>query len=594
MSNSQEAWRRALLSQQLQGHRYLRFSPPLEAVYDEYRRQRLTNRNRRLLYAIAGPLFIGALIGLDFLSLPNEVALEILPLRLLGVLFMLLAAVYCHLRRDRPDSVELGYLLGYLTYGLTLVAIARVGAQHGVGFFVDGLLLLLMLAYMGWQLSFRQIIRASWALSILYVVFGLMPAGLDDSGFEFRITSLLCITIIGFFSVYRRDHGRRTTWLRFELLDIARKREEEDARRMRLLAAAGHDLRQPLNAMGLYAQHLQERAADDEVRDISQRLSASVKQLGHLLQSLLDYTSLSLPGVVQAQPQPVALQPLLQRLAAESEPLARKQGVMLSLIANDDLWTHSDPLLLERIVRNLLTNALRHAGAAQVWLRLEAQGERLRLEIGDDGRGFTVEQQRQAFDEFQQFAPSQPSVERGLGLGLAIVRQLAELLGHQLTLTSEPGKGAQFKLILQPCAALVTQAPVAVPAAARLEGRVLLVEDDAASREALSGLLTRWGCEVCACASLAEALERLPQVQPQLLISDYRLDGPENGLQVIELLRERAVEMLPAVLITADVGTNLADRCALAHVTLFGKPILPVRLLQTLAVLLGQRQVRAC
>ncbi|MBM7060373.1 hybrid sensor histidine kinase/response regulator [Pseudomonas sp. UL073] len=595
MLNSQEAWHQALLSQQRRGHRNLRFSPALEAVYVDYRRQRLTSATRRLLYAIGVPVFIGLLILLDFLSLPGEVARAILPLRLLGIGVSTLAAVYCQLHRDHPGRVELGYVVAYLLYGLTVVAVARVGTQHGVGIFVDGMLIMLMLVYMVLQLTFRQIICASWLLSILYVVFGLMPDGQGGSELEYQVSTLLCITLIGFFSVYRRDHGRRTTWLRFALLDIARQREEEDARRMRLLAAVGHDLRQPLNAMGLYAEHLQEHAGDDEMGDISRRLSASVKQLGCLLQSLLDYTSLSLPGVVQVQPQPVALRPLLERLAAEANTEASRQGLALTLTCESELWVRSDPLLLERILRNLLTNALRHSRATRVWLRTELTGGEVTLEVGDDGRGFSPEEQSRAFEEFQQLERNRPGGERGLGLGLAIVRQLASLLGHPLTLTSALGEGARFTLQLKLCEPLHTANPTlpTVPAGARLDARVLLVEDDQSSREALSGLLTRWGCTVTACASLAEAELQLAAASPQLLISDFRLGNGEDGLQVIEAVRQRIGRQLPAVLITADVSSVLADRCALANVMLFGKPILPVRLLQALAVQIGKRPTTA-
>lgn len=592
MLNRQEAWHQALLSQQRRGHRHLRFSPALEAAYVDYRRQRLTSSSRRLLYAIGVPVFIGLLIVLDFFSLPADVARALLPARLAGIVVSVLAAIYCQVYRDRPGRVELGYVVAYLAYGLTVVAVARIGALQGVGIFVDGMLIMLMMVYMVMQMSFRQIIGVSWFLSLVYVLFGLMPGGQVGNEFKYQVTTLVCITLTGFFSVYRRDHGRRTTWLRFALLDIARQREEEDARRMRLLAAVGHDLRQPLNAMGLYAEHLQEHAGDDEMGDISRRLSASVKQLGGLVQSLLDYTSLSLPGVVQVQAQPVALRPLLERLAAEAGTEASRQGLVLTLICETEAWVRSDPLLLERILRNLLVNALRHSRAAQVWLRVDPVGTQISLEIGDDGRGFSPEEQGRAFEEFQQLERNRPGSEHGLGLGLAIVRQLANLLDHPLTLTSALGEGARFNLHLQLCEPPQASAPAA-PAGASLAARVLLVEDDVASREALSGLLTRWGCTVTACASLAEAELHVATANPQLLISDFRLDGSEDGLQVIETMRQRIGRQLPAVLITADVSLVLADRCADASVTLFGKPILPVRLLQALAVQLGPRSPTA-
>jgi CheY-like chemotaxis protein len=208
----------------------------------------------------------------------------------------------------------------------------------------------------------------------------------------------------------------------------------------------------------------------------------------------------------------------------------------------------------------------------------------VQLEVGDDGQGLSEQEQSHVFEEFRQLDNPGRNAERGLGLGLAIVQQLAQLLGHPLQLDSSPGEGARFILQLPLAEAGEWQAPAAV--ATVLSGRVLLLEDDAAGREALTGLLQRWGCEVWACADPAEALHCLPQAQPQVLISDYRLAATEDGLRAIEHLREEAGRMLPALLITADVSADLQERCTRAHVTLLGKPLLPARLRQALAVLL--------
>jgi two-component system, sensor histidine kinase len=251
---------------------------------------------------------------------------------------------------------------------------------------------------------------------------------------------------------------------------------------------------------------------------------------------------------------------------------------------------HSDPLLLERVLRNLLSNALRHAQARHVWVHARVEQGEVLLEVGDDGQGLSAEEQTQVFEEFRQLDNPGRHAERGLGLGLAIVQQLAQLLGHGLQLHSSPGAGAQFIVQLPQAEAGPLPAPAAPINA--LKGRVLLLEDDTAGRQALAGLLQRWGCEVWACADLADALNCLPQAQPQVLISDYRLAATEDGLRAIERLREEAGRMLPALLITADVGADLQERCTRAHVTLLAKPLLPARLRQALAVLLPA-QVRA-
>ena len=431
--------------------------------------------------------------------------------------------------------------------------------------------------------SFRAVSLASWGVCGLFLWLGWVVTG-GSVALGYQGLFLFCANLIGSVGAYLQEHGQRGAWLNLRLLDLARQRAEaDDARKLRLLAAASHDLRQPLNAMGLYAQHLLEQNQDPNVHRISSRLAIAVEQLSRLLQSLFDYTRLTLPGGVQAKPEVFALRTLLVRLSGESRAEADAQGVELQLQCAE-LWVRSDPLLLERVLRNLLSNALRHAQARQVWLHVRVEQGVVQLEVGDDGQGLSEEEQSQVFEEFRQLDNPGRNAERGLGLGLAIVQQLAQLLGHPLRLDSSPGGGARFILQLPQAEAGEWQPPAAVAAA--LSGRVLLLEDDAAGREALSGLLQRWGCDVWACADPAEAMQCLREAQPQVLISDYRLAATEDGLRVIERLREEAGRMLPALLITADVSADLQERCTRAHVTLLGKPLLPARLRQALAVLL--------
>ncbi|MGH8354799.1 MAG: hybrid sensor histidine kinase/response regulator, partial [Pseudomonas sp.] len=447
----------------------------------------------------------------------------------------------------------------------------------------DGLFLILLFGYVLLGLSFRAASAAAWGFCGLFLLLGL---GLTEGGASLAYQALFlgCANLIGSVGAYIQERGQRGAWLNLRLLDLARQRAEaDDARKLRLLAVASHDLRQPLNAMGLYAQHLLEQASEPGTRQVSARLATSVEQLGRLLQSLLDFTRLTLPGGVQPSPEPLALRPLLARLSAEARAEATQQGTELQLDC-PDLWARSDPLLLERLLRNLLNNALRHAQARHVWLRAEAQGGEVLLEVGDDGRGLAAEEQELVFEEFRQLNHPGRNAERGLGLGLAIVRQLALLLEHPLRLQSSPGQGACFSLRL-PLSVAGLATPAAPPGQV-LAGRILLLEDDPAGREALHGLLQRWGCEVWACADLDEAVLCLEEAAPQLLISDYRLSAALDGLRAIERLRELAGRMLPAVLISADVSPALRERCIPAHVCLLAKPLLPARLRQALALLL--------
>lgn len=573
-----------LLAQQRRGHRRLRFVAELEQAFAAHRAQRI--RRRLPLIALTAVLFQLIYALLDFFAMPLQVSLSVLPLRMLALGAVVLAFFHCRRAHATPGAVVGIYALAYLLTGVSVALIVHLSWHQGVAMPYDGLFLVLLFGYALLGLSFRVISLCSWGFCLLFVGAGVV---LHEPGREFAYQALflLCANMIGTVGAYMQEHGQRGAWLNLRLLDLARQRAEaDDARKLRLLAAASHDLRQPLNAMGLYAQHLVEQGGDAQTRSISARLAASVEQLGRLLQSLLDYSRLTLPGGVQARPHAFALRPLLERLLGEIAPEAQQQAVQLRL-NSEACAVRSDPLLLERLLRNLLHNALLHAGAAELSLSAWREGQHVVLAVADDGRGLSEADQALVFEEFRQLDNPGRSTERGLGLGLAIVRQLAEVLEHPLQLESQPGAGTRFILRL-PLAELAEQAPRSSSGLA-LKGRILLLEDDDTGREALSGLLRRWGCEVQACADLAEALMALQEQTPHLLISDYRLAEQGDGLQAIERLREAAGQMLPALLISADLSPELHERCLPAHVIPLGKPLLPARLRQVLAT---QLQVR--
>jgi len=570
-----------LLTQQRRGYALLRFAGALEEGFVEHRRQRI--QRRLLLIGGTATLFQLIYVALDLMLLPLSISLMSLPLRSLAVIGVIIAVLYCQSPQRAPRAVLRMYTGVFALNGACVVLIIHLSWAQGLAMPYDGLFLILLFGYVLLGISFRAVSLACWGFCALFIGVG-MWLGDARAIVAHQGLFLLCANLIGSVGAYLQEHGQRGAWLTLRLLDLARQRaERDDGRKLHLLAAASHDLRQPLNAMGLYAQHLVERSETPEVRHVSGRLAISVEQLSRLLQSLLDYTRLTLPGGVPVRPQAFALRPLLDRLVSEACGEVPADGPSISLQVAPDLWVYSDPLLLERMVRNLLSNALRHAQASVIRVCAQPQDGQVLLAVDDDGRGLDAAEQAQVFEEFRQLDNPGRNAERGLGLGLAIVRQLAARLEHPLQLSSQRGQGARFSLLLP--AAVAEVAPSAATAT-QLHGRILLLEDDAASREALHGLLERWGCEVVACASLDEALLAVGETPPQLLISDYRLGAQEDGLRALERLREAAGRMLPALLITADVTPELQERCMPAHVTLLGKPLLPARLRQALAVML--------
>ncbi|GGH91848.1 hybrid sensor histidine kinase/response regulator [Pseudomonas fluvialis] len=527
-------------------------------------------RRRLGLIISTAALFQLCFMLLDAWLLPAEIFEGSLFLRGFGLLLLALAWPLCrHPGLPPPLALHL-YFLAFLGNALVVVAFIGWCYLNDLAMRYDGLFLVLLFAFLLTGLSSRNLIASAWLVCLSYVLLMLWLRG-AQAELYYESQFLLCAAVIGSIGSWQQERGQRQAWLDQQLLSLARVRAEQaDQRTQRLLAAASHDLRQPLNAMGLYARHLQEQASDAQTRQISQRLAVSAEQLGRMLQSLLDYTRMSLPEGGSPQWQDVQLQPLLARLMDELKVITREQqeAAELQLDCPLDYWVRSDPVRLERLLRNLLVNAWLHAQARRIWISVREEQQQLCLELGDDGRGLLEEAGQ----------PLRSST--GLGLGLAIVRQLASQLEHALQVSSAPGQGVRYQLRLPRVAARSPETGNSQPG--QLPMQVLLLEDDAASREALAGLLQRWGCQVQACANLAEARQALASQPVQLLISDYRLQDECNGLQAIERLREQAGRMLPALLVSAESSAELQERCAPAHVSLLAKPILPARLRQVL------------
>jgi signal transduction histidine kinase/CheY-like chemotaxis protein len=365
-----------------------------------------------------------------------------------------------------------------------------------------------------------------------------------------------------------------------------RTREAESASRAksRFVAAASHDLRQPVHALGLLLDVLQGQHLDPQAQATAARMAQVFQALDALFEGLLDISKLD-SGAVEPRRNDFALGPLLAALADEFAAAAQAKGLVLRF-RGSDAWVHSDPLLLERMLRNLLANAVRYTERGGIVLGCRRRAASLRIEVWDSGIGIAAQHQAAVFDEFFQVGNADRARDQGLGLGLAIVRRLGKLLEHPQTLRSWPGRGSVFGITLPmavaPAAAVATLAPAASDAQAMpWRGRhALIVEDDGFARDALERLLAGWGCQVTCCAS-AEAVrdwQRTRRTAPDLLITDWRLPGAEDGLAVVRLVRTRFGSVLPAYLVTGD-SVDDARRVEREHgVVLMHKPVRPAAL----------------
>lgn len=383
---------------------------------------------------------------------------------------------------------------------------------------------------------------------------------------------------------------RETVSLRFENLALVEGLERErdrataaDRAKTRFLAAASHDLRQPIHAAALFTASLVTLARRGDVsagaaKEIAGKLEAALASLDGLLHGLVDVSRLD-AGLVPVSRRPIHLRRMLGDLGEEYAPQARERSIALRLVASD-AWIESDPVLLKRILDNFLSNALRYAPAGRVLIGCRRRGDALEIQVVDTGPGIPAGQHQAVFEEFTQLDNPQRDREQGLGLGLAIVRRLGELLGHRVGLRSAPGRGSIFWARVPVTAAAPNPAPgrMAEPSA-RL--RIMALDDDTQVRDGLSTLLAAWGYEVLAGRDVEELRGRhLAAGGPpiHLIIADYRLAGGITGSEAIARLSGHLGHDVPALIVTGDTSPEcLRELTATGRIVLH-KPVAPERL----------------
>lgn len=367
--------------------------------------------------------------------------------------------------------------------------------------------------------------------------------------------------------------------------ELVHQKEEADKSNMaksRFLAAASHDLRQPMHALGLFVETLRERIHHPELRRIVDNIGASVEAMNDLFNALLDISRLD-AGVIHPNPVDFSLLNLMERIRNEFEVPCAEKGLRLRVRARE-AWVHSDPALVERILRNFVTNALRYTRKGAIFVHVRRVGGSWRLGVLDSGIGIAPEKQQDIFQEFVQLNNPERDRTRGLGLGLAIVDRLATLLKHPVTLRSKLGKGSLFAIdlpIVEGMDSVVSEPLSAEKPFTSFPGLlVLVVDDEAAIVSGMMALLQGWGCEVIASGSGDEMMARLVECSrvPDLIISDYRLRGDETGVVVVRRLQEEFNTPIPAVLITGDTAPDRIQEARASGFHLMHKPLQPARL----------------
>jgi PAS domain S-box-containing protein len=358
--------------------------------------------------------------------------------------------------------------------------------------------------------------------------------------------------------------------------------EAANLSKTRFVAAASHDLLQPLNAARLFASALESRAAEiPEVRELASRIDGSMRAAEELLKDLLDVARLDIGGM---RPEitvfPIA--ELLHDLQHQYAPLALSRRLRLHVATCRDA-VRSDRVLLRRILQNYVSNALRYAKRGGVLLGCRRRGEQLEICVYDTGPGIAAHERERLYLEFSRLDQGSPWGEKGLGLGLSICDRLARLLHHELTLRSRLGRGSVFGVRVPRVALARSRKPPAppVPVAdfSSLHGfRVLVVDNDRTILDAMEALLQRWGVQVVQAHSARSAL-RVLQTEPiDAVLADHHLDDESNGLELISRIREECGSHCPTALLTADHDTKLARAARAAGISVLHKPVRPAAL----------------
>ncbi|HIJ63959.1 MAG TPA: PAS domain-containing protein, partial [Rhodospirillaceae bacterium] len=374
-----------------------------------------------------------------------------------------------------------------------------------------------------------------------------------------------------------------------EALRLAKaEAEQANMSKTKFIAGASHDLLQPLNAARVFTETVAGSRLGPRNRGLVANLSLALQSLEDLLSTLLDISKLD-AGALQPDICDFRLDDLLMLLANETAPQAKAKGLALRWVGSSAV-VRSDPLLITRVLRNFLSNAIRYTPGGTILLGCRRQRGMVEIQVLDSGTGIPEEKLGLIFEEFQRLAADPQGNDGGMGLGLAIVERIARLLDHRIVVRSAPGRGSLFGITLPlgDVARLRPHAP-AVDTVARLDRvrgiRVMVVENDRAERIAMQALLQSWHCEVEVVGSGAAALGRLRSMRqrPDVVVADFHLDAEETGLQVLNSIHAFYRQPVPGIILTADRTSEILDAVREGGYQFLNKPLKPARLRSLLA-----------
>tara|TARA_R100001440_G_scaffold24211_9_gene39410 strand:+ start:1221 stop:3020 length:1800 start_codon:yes stop_codon:yes gene_type:complete len=571
-------------AQRATGHRWLRFDPAIETCYRHEREAALPERARPVAASALFLFLVYALLDPAFL--PPSLAWQTIAMRLLFTCPMIgfvWALTYLPPRTGpKPPRLSITpahfarwYALSYLWGGLSVVLIIALARNQQYPMPYDGILLMLMFGYFLMGLPFRTasigsalIIAAYLLVEVIYQT----PPRVIGVNMFFVMTA----NLIGMVGAWLREHQQRAHFIDRQLLELSRQKAETDsAEKTHLISVASHDLRQPLNVINLLLENLSATRLGNDQAPMVDRLQRSVSHFNGLLGSLLDISRIQ-ENMVRPLPETIIANDALQQMAETCFAVAQRAGITLRAApSREPVTVQADPHLLHRILQNLVVNAIQHSHGKEVTLGISPGDRHHRLWVKDDGCGLDETTQHRIFDTFYR-ADSTDNSDPGLGLGLAITRELTQLMSGHYGITSAKGEGSLFWIEL-PAGRLPDQPTITTRAPEHSQHlqQLLLVEDDRDSRQGMAAMLRRWGYQVAEADSAEAARALVASETFDLMISDLHLPA-ESGHELYASLRS-ARKVRCGVLVTADTGEAQAY-IREENLWLMHKPLVPSRL----------------
>ena len=499
--------------------------------------------------------------------------------------------------RDYSDTIKWGWQFAFFAF----LSGCTWGAASVVFFTPENmqLFVILTLIIIGLTITSMAALSAFLWAYYAYAIPAMLPIiwrymSMSDQAYNvFGI--LMLIFIVTLFPFARVNHRtlRQSIMLRFENIELVQQltvqkekadqarqiAEEANVAKTKFLAAASHDLRQPLHAIGLFLGALEDRVEKEDQKLIVQKIQKSSHSLSDLLDSLLDISKLD-AGVVQSEPKFFFIQDLLNVLEHEFEPYANEKDLSLKFVKTK-ICLFTDYSILDRIMRNLISNAIRYTNKGGIVVGCRRHKGKILLAVYDTGIGIHDDEMEEVFREFHQLHNPERDRSKGLGLGLAIVKRMAQLLNAPLLTVSIPNKGSMFGIVMSEAPAseqteIVSRQTVNP---VLFDGKlVLVVDDEMEIRESLSELLQSWHCKVIASASGEEAVQALNngKVIPDIILADYRLRDSETGNDVIRKIQSMCTNhTIPAIIITGDTAPDRIKEANASGYKILHKPVSP-------------------